>query len=94
MLAITNPTGTRDEVWSAFRRSHDVRVAGTLMRKNMLGRKCLFFKGVEHDKLFCSGQHPAGRLQTPQTAKPAYLLRIGANRYQENGSRYLSLTRD
>ena len=26
MLAITNPTVTRDEVWAAFRRTHDVRL--------------------------------------------------------------------
>ena len=26
MLAITNPTVTRDEVWAALRRTHDVRL--------------------------------------------------------------------
>ena len=26
MLKITNPTATREQVWSAFRRTHDVRL--------------------------------------------------------------------
>jgi hypothetical protein len=70
------------------------RAAGNVVRKYMLSHKWLFFKGIEHDYLSCARPHSSGHVQTTQTTKPASFLQIGANRAEENRSRYLSLSSD
>jgi hypothetical protein len=71
-----------------------MRIAGNLMYKYTLSRKCLCYKGVDDYEGCCSYQAPPGCLQTTQIVKPVYFLPIDANKYQEDGSRYLFPTSD
>src|SRR5262245_47100383 len=66
------------------------RVPGNLGRKYTQSHLYGFFKGMEHDYGGYSRRHPSGLLLTPQTAKLAYFLWIGASRDQERDPSYPS----